>query len=120
MWIFLNDSFVSVVQHPTEPTLLVVRARRRGDLQALLGPRTRVLETLDSDYQFRAFASKDTVASVLANRVRLIDYGNFKDSVKDPDRKRRYLNVWTEMWEWQWLHASGGLLSWRKLFRRSA
>jgi hypothetical protein len=35
MWVFLNDSFLSIVAHRTEPGVLLVRARTAGDIEAV-------------------------------------------------------------------------------------
>ena len=35
MWIFLSDSFLSIVAHRDKPGVLLVRARRAGDIEAV-------------------------------------------------------------------------------------
>ena len=35
MWIALNDSFLSIVATPEDPDTLVVRARFKGDIEAV-------------------------------------------------------------------------------------
>ena len=35
MWIFQNDSFLSIVAHRDKPGMLLVRARKAGDIEAV-------------------------------------------------------------------------------------
>lgn len=35
MWVFLNNSFLSIVAHRDKPDVLIVRARRAGDIEAI-------------------------------------------------------------------------------------
>lgn len=101
MWIFLNDSFVSVVAHKRNEQLLLVRARIKGDLETLLGENTKVFSTPDNDYRFRAIVSKKQFAQVMKSRIENIDYKNFKDSVESDQRHNVYLGVWTVMYKFQ-------------------
>ncbi len=100
MWIFLNDSFVSAVQHRLDPSLLMVRARIRGDLDRLF-PGGIVVETPRADYRFRVVVKRTDFAKVVAQEISRIDYANFKDSVKDRARHDAYMDVWSVMWREQ-------------------
>lgn len=101
MWIFLSDSFLSIVSEG-EPSFLLVRARARGDIERVF-PSTSVAvnETPLADYRFRASVPTLEVAQVIARQVAGISYSNFKDSVKSDDRHDTYLAVWTEMMAFQ-------------------
>lgn len=35
MWLFTKDSFVSIVQHRTQPNTVLVRARRKIEIERL-------------------------------------------------------------------------------------
>lgn len=96
MWICLNNAFFSIVQPRAGSTTLVVRARRRGDLERLL-PHATVEHTPARDYAFRAHVEREDVANAVMAEVLGIDYGNFKDSVKQPDLKSAYSRVWSVM-----------------------
>jgi hypothetical protein len=94
MWICLNRAFFSVVAQ-RDSDLLVVRARRAGDIEAVF--EVPAVATPDRDYAFRAVLERDVVASVLMVNVLAIDYGNFKDSVKESRLKSAYSRVWSVM-----------------------
>jgi len=96
MWIFLNDAFVSAVQHRHYPEALMVRARLEGDLEKLF-PNRDVTETPSADYRFRAVVPKTEFAKVIAARIAAIDYTNFKNTVFDETRHHAYMGVWTVM-----------------------
>lgn len=98
MWIFMNDSFVSIVEDKTDPANLMVRARRKGDIEnAFPGHRGRFLQR--SDYAYRASIPRQEVADFVHVHVTGIGYTNFKDSVpkKDHERHSFYLRVWSVM-----------------------
>lgn len=58
MWIFLNDSFLSIVQKPGDRDHITVRARLRGDIEAVF-PDAAVIEGAGTDYRFRARGSQE-------------------------------------------------------------
>lgn len=98
MWIFLKDSMLSIVQDKDDVDMLMVRARLRGDIQAVFGDRTKVLETPPpADYRFRARLDRDKVTEALMNEIHGITYTNFKKSVPSMARHNAYLRVWTTM-----------------------
>ena len=56
MWVFTKLGFISVVKHAQKKGWLLVRARRRDHLQAILksaGISLMIKETPDADYRFR-------------------------------------------------------------------
>lgn len=99
MWLFLNDSFLSIVAHHDKPGVLLVRARKAGEIKALF-PKAESWKGGGTDYQFRAEIPAEHVAKALSQRIQAIDYGNFKNSVKDHSRHDAYFQVWEVMGEW--------------------
>lgn len=96
MWIILNDAFVSIVAHRDKPDVLLVRARVEGDIERAL-PGAQVWTDPAADYRYRAEVTREVVAQALADAVRGIDYGNFKDSVEDRQRHAAYAAVWSDL-----------------------
>jgi hypothetical protein len=94
MWICLSDSFLSVVSSDQDPTVLMVRARRRGDIEATFGEGFKVTTIPGRDYQFRAFIPREIVGATIAEHLFHIDYGNFKASVKDRNLAHAYRDIW--------------------------
>ena len=97
MWICQNSSFLSIVNSDQDPTVLMVRARRIGDIEAVFGPDTAVTTLPGRDYQFRALIRRDIVGAVIAHALVSIDYGNFKNSVCDPHLHDAYAEMWSVM-----------------------
>jgi hypothetical protein len=93
MWLFLSDSFLSIVQHPKDKSILVVRARRPGDIEQIF-PRAHVFTLEGRDYQFRAEVDRKEVADAIARQVMEIQHTNFKNSVHDHDYHEACSRVW--------------------------
>lgn len=93
MWIYLNNAFLSIVQNDDAPEMLLVRARRSGDIESVF-PDAGVVETPGADYAFRSNIGREVVADRIANAILSIDYPNFKNSVPDPSRRGIYSSVW--------------------------
>jgi hypothetical protein len=96
MWIFLKDSFLSIVDKAEAEGCLVVRARAKGDIERIF-PKAVVLANRGTDYQFRAEISRTEVSRAIAAAVKGIDYPNFKGSVKEDARHDAYVGVWRVM-----------------------
>jgi hypothetical protein len=107
-WIFLNDCFISAVQHNDDPDLLVVRARVDGHLEAFLAPHypteanrdingIKIERHPNRDYLFRVILPKSEVADLMSYHMKHIDYGNFKDSVGEHDYHESLYAVWSAM-----------------------
>jgi hypothetical protein len=107
MWIFLNDAFLSVVADKADPTgdRLLVRARRRGDIERVF-PDAEVFQVAGSDYAQRAWVPRQHVAVALAARVEAIDYPNFKNTISDSAYHDAAMQVWSVMHAYQ-RHSSG-------------
>lgn len=101
MWIFLPNSFLSIVDKgdPSGATLLV-RARRAGDIEAVF-PDAEVIEGGGTDYRYRARIDRERVAQAMADEARGIRYGNFKATVKDRNRHDACMRVWDAMYSFQ-------------------
>lgn len=96
MWLCLNDAFFSLVSKDCARDEVLVRARRKGDIEKVFpGAVARCSEA--TDYLYRAAVKRDEVAAALAREVARITYPNFKDAVKDDDLHRAYLRVWAAM-----------------------
>lgn len=92
----LNDCFLSLVSKDCARDEVLVRARRKGDIEKLW-PRAKVARGDSSDYLYRARIAREDVKRALAGEVDRIVYPNFKDSVKDADLHRAYARVWADM-----------------------
>ena len=97
MWIFLPESFISVVQKPGDTDTLTVRARIKGDIESVF-PEACVEADKGTDYKYRARVSRQAVAQVLHDQVMGLNWGNFKGEVKDRKRHDAYMNVWRAMY----------------------
>ena len=95
MWIFLNDAFLSIVADRNHDQLLV-RARLKGDIERTF-PGAEVAEDVGTDYRFRTWLDRKTVADVLHSKVETINYPNFKGSVREDARHTTYMGVWNVM-----------------------
>lgn len=103
MWICLNNAFVSAVEHNSDPTLLVVRARVSGHLEAFFDGTIPAAELNvevhpERDYLYRTIVRRHAFADALSHHaVNSIDYGNFKDSVENDALHDAYSRVWGVM-----------------------
>lgn len=98
MWIFQNNSFVSIVAHKDRPGHLLVRSRIKGDIEKAI-PGAEVFEDPEADYRYRAIVAKETVQEAIMRAIGEIDYPNFKNSIDRSDipRHEAYLSVWQVM-----------------------
>lgn len=97
MWIFLPDSFISVVQKPGDTDLLTVRARIEGDIERVF-PGAPVQANQGTDYKYRAKVPREAVAKALYDQAMSVRYGNFKSTVKTKKRHDAYMSVWSAMY----------------------
>ena len=97
MWIFLPESFVSVVQKPGDTDMLTVRARIKGDIESVF-PEAKVEANKGTDYKYRARVPRATVAQVMHDQVMALNWSNFKGAVKGKKRHDAYMNVWSAMY----------------------
>ena len=98
MWIFLNNSFLSIVENRNNKDELLVRSRIKGDIDKIF-PDTNVFELENSDYKYRSYIQKSKVSEKIKDIIQNINYDNFKNSISKNEDKRHssYINVWNEM-----------------------
>ena len=96
MWIQFNNAFLSIVENRDNKSELLVRARVKGDIEKIF-PDADVFEDENADYKYRAFIAKAKVAAKMMFKMTEINYDNFKNSVKEIERKSTYSNVWMEL-----------------------
>ena len=98
MWVFLNNSFLSIVENRNNKDELLVRSRIKGDIEKVF-PDSDVFEMESSDYKYRSYIKKTNVSNKLKNIIEGITYDNFKNSIPSDQSERHhsYLNVWTEL-----------------------
>ena len=99
MWLITTRGFYSVVEHRSDPERLIVRARRREDLEALaeLIPDLEIFSDRRADYRWRAVVARAEWALAVAQLAAEIDYSNFKSAVgqrQDDERAGLYAEVW--------------------------
>lgn len=98
MWVFMNDAFVSVVQHWDDADKLMVRARCQGDLERVFPDRVADVHwSPTNDYLFRVVVTRPEFDAAMLRETRRIDYPNFKGSVQENDRHDAYMAVWSAM-----------------------
>ena len=100
MWIFFNNAFLSIVDKDGDGNTLLVRARHAGDIERIF-PEAIAKTGGGTDYRYRAQIDRERVASVIADAVRSIDYGNFKNTVHETKRHDAYMDVWSAMYSYQ-------------------
>jgi hypothetical protein len=100
MWIFTSKSFISVVQKPGDTDLLTVRARLKGDIEAVF-PGAKVEVNKGTDYKYRAKVPCEVVAMAMHDQVMALAYSNFKNTVKNEKRHSAYMDVWSAMYRAQ-------------------
>ena len=102
MWLLTTQGFYSVVAHRDDPDKLLVRARTRGDIEALREqiPTLEPFEDRSADYRHRAVVTRAEWLVALAQLVTELDYDNFKSAVAEhqgAERAALYGAVWSEL-----------------------
>ena len=100
MWIHTDQGFVSVVAHDDRPDDLLVRARARGDLEALVPAGTETWRDDMADYPWRAVVRRSEFAAVMAAAIVGIDYRNFKNRTYETlgsERTHLLHDVWSTL-----------------------
>jgi hypothetical protein len=82
MWVFTQEGFISAVDNGHVPGKLAVRARDKKSLR-LLADLTQqdIKQSVNSDYPYRVYVTKEEFTDFLAAHVSDIEYSNFKDQV---------------------------------------
>lgn len=114
MWIFMNDSFLSIVQDTKRPLNLLVRARAKHDIGRVF-PEIVVTKTLDGDhdYGYRASIPRGLVAERIGKKLSEIEYPNFKDSIPHDEDLRH--SSYTVIWSIMYLFQQNSEKLWRSL-----
>lgn len=106
MWICTNKAFLSIVTNPLGPDLLLVRARVKGHIESVF-PDAMVDRVPGRDYLYRANIRRAEVGAAMAAMAMGIQYPNFKNSVKEPELKSAYGDVWHTMGRLQYVRPYG-------------
>jgi hypothetical protein len=101
MWIFSETGFTSTVMHPTDPELLIVRARDEESLNLVsLTSGQPLSSTPSNDYPFRVFVKRETLSHLLMQQVEMLRYTNYKAHMAH-SRSYEFMNslhgVWAAM-----------------------
>ena len=105
MWLLSKKGFYSIVQKPwNEPeNTLTIRSRVASDLENLsvdLPNMGSIIKSTDSDYPYRAVATKSDTADAIGKLVAQIEYDNFKNAVEAEQGGQRagiYSMVWRDL-----------------------
>jgi hypothetical protein len=92
----LNDAFLSIVSKDCPRDSLLVRARRKGDIEKIF-PEVKVKRSTNTDYLYRAVVPRLTIKTAMLGEINRITYSNFKDSVDDKPLHDAYLRCWGAM-----------------------
>ena len=99
MWLFTSDGFVSIVadKSDTRGDRLLVRSRDKMHITNVF-PNAEVFSKQPSDYQWRAWVSREDVADAMMRQVQGLDYTNFKNSIYDDKYHDACIDVWDAMY----------------------
>ena len=88
MWIFTTNGFVSLVQHPQEPEMLLVQTRTEEEMAAIVrvldkivGHGHRIEHVSDASCPWVVTATRRAVVQMIARWIENIDYTKFVRSV---------------------------------------
>jgi hypothetical protein len=95
MWVFLTDAFLSIVSDPQQPEHLLVRARFKGDIEAVF-PFVKA-EYTGGEYSYEISIERDVVAAALSQRIRALDYESLGEAIQDDKRHDAYFQVWATL-----------------------
>jgi len=122
MWIFTKYGFFSAVcarqgdgghSQPVDPDRIMVRARLRTHLEALMDRfpdllgESEIKEFVGTDYAFRIFVDKSVWTQVMAGLSDELDYDNFKSEVArfqgrdGADYEHALHDIWSVMYRLQ-------------------
>jgi len=101
-----QHGFFSVVQDEEDDSYLLIRARRKTDLDNLVelaSFKAVVEETDTADYKFVVRLKRGSARRLLAATFEKIDYPNFRDKIsKTPDQREKifsYRQIWSTLSE---------------------
>ena len=96
MWMMTSIGFYSIIERDKQ---IQIRARCEKDLDNLcdlMKIQEDMIYTSQSDYPWRVIISREEWERIFPKFAQLITYGNFKDMIKDTNKKREalYHQVW--------------------------
>ena len=98
-----QHGFFSVIEDE-DPSYLLIRARRKGDLENLAALVTFKAEVVDSeaaDYRYSIRLKRGSARRLLAATFDHINYPNFRDAIaKTPDQREKifsYRQIWSTL-----------------------
>jgi len=101
-----QHGFFSVVQDEEDEAFLLIRARRKADLEnlaALASFKAVVEETDTADYKYMIRLKRGSARRILAATFDQINYPNFRDKIsKTPDQREKifsYRQIWSTLSE---------------------
>ena len=107
MWVFTPYGFFSAVEDRDDSERVLVRARVREHLAALISLHKAIIkrqlfvsdivETPSADYPFRLYVPKGLWAKLTAAMALEIDYDNFKSACPAGDYHDALISVWYAM-----------------------
>lgn len=95
MWLFTSNGFLSIVHKDCSEDELMVRARRKQDIESMF-PKAKIVKSVGNDYLFRAVVKRSEVAGALVDYIVDLEYPNFKDSIPYSDKS--YKNACSGVW----------------------
>jgi hypothetical protein len=111
MWILAKTGFYSITKKPSHlnpdgPAVFNIRGRDKDDLKRLaelvspdLAKRPVVHEYAHSDYPYRVYLNtQEEMDAVMAKLSALIDYENFKDTIKATPHQKAKIEPYEEFW----------------------
>lgn len=101
MYILTPEASLSIVAHKNNPELVVVRAWREGDLEAVFGRETPVHAGGGTHYRFRAELDRRVVADALAQEISFLNHERVVDAVSEPARRKAYGQISNVMARYQ-------------------
>lgn len=101
MWIFSETGFTSTVVHPTNPELLIVRARDAASLSAVCAASNKqIISTPLNDYPFRVSVDRAQLRKVMTEEIGRLNYTNYKAhmaQIRDFYFSNALHHVWASM-----------------------
>lgn len=111
MWLLTKIGFYSITKKPSHlnpdgPDVFNIRGRDKDDLKRFaelvspdLAKRPVVHEYTNCDYPYRVYLNtQEEMDAVMAKLSALIDYDNFKDTIKATPHQKAKLEPYEEIW----------------------
>lgn len=104
MWLFSKQGFVSIVKDRyCEEDEVVIRARKREDLEAVLDmmetERPGIIELPHTDYRYRTIVKQRDFALAVAHIAMEIQYPNFKSAACPPGSDMKRTIAYHQCWD---------------------